>query len=278
MAKLTRHPAGDPGDGGSDADRDRAVEALVMTGLDRYFAGDFERAIHAWTRVLFLDRTHARARAYIERARLVLSERQRETDELLHRGLSALDAGDADRARALLTSAVERGGAVEEAEMALERLVRLDVAGGPQRADLATESAGGPAPGSEGGRRRLLVPWILAVLTVPLLVVAAALALRWSPLEPLATDPLVDAPQSSSLAGNEPVPEVAGADLAIRRARSLSVRGHLHEALAELERVRPTDPRRPEADRLQAEVQRTLLDAVVTSPPGPGAPPGAGRP
>ena len=59
------------------------ADALLVEGLDRYFAGRYEDAIHIWTRVLFLDRSHARARAYIDRARSALSERQRRSDEML---------------------------------------------------------------------------------------------------------------------------------------------------------------------------------------------------
>ncbi|MDQ3071329.1 MAG: hypothetical protein M3R55_16555, partial [Acidobacteriota bacterium] len=40
------------------------IEELLIAGLDRYFAGRHEDAIHVWTRVLFIDRGHRRARAY----------------------------------------------------------------------------------------------------------------------------------------------------------------------------------------------------------------------
>ena len=58
---------------------DARIEQLLVAGLDHYFAGDFESAINLWTRVLFLDRHHDRARAYIERARSAQAERQRQT-------------------------------------------------------------------------------------------------------------------------------------------------------------------------------------------------------
>ena len=70
----------------SERDRDARVEELLLAGLDHYFAGQHELAISVWTRVLFLDRGHARARAYIERARSAIAERQREGEELLHTG------------------------------------------------------------------------------------------------------------------------------------------------------------------------------------------------
>ena len=102
---------------------DSRIEELLLAGLDHYFNGQHELAINVWTRVLFLDRTHARARAYIERARSAIAERHREGDELLHAGLAAFARGDAGDARSLLTSAVERGARPEEA-MAAARPAR----------------------------------------------------------------------------------------------------------------------------------------------------------
>ena len=109
-----------------ERDRDARVEDLLLAGLDHYFAGQHELAISVWTRVLFLDRGHARARAYIDRARSAIAERQREGEELLHTGVAAFDRGDAATARTLLTSAVERGAHTEEALALLERIDRFE--------------------------------------------------------------------------------------------------------------------------------------------------------
>ena len=51
-----------------ERERDARVEELLLAGLDHYFGGQHELAISVWTRVLFLDRGHARAKAYIDRA------------------------------------------------------------------------------------------------------------------------------------------------------------------------------------------------------------------
>src|SRR5262245_25269566 len=63
----------------SSAPDDQAarIEQLLMAGLDEYFAGRHDRAVQVWSRVFFLDRTNARARADIERARGAVAERQR---------------------------------------------------------------------------------------------------------------------------------------------------------------------------------------------------------
>src|SRR6187401_200375 len=112
----------------SRAERDAKIEQLLLVGLDHYFAGRYEQAINVWTRALFLDRSHARARAYIERARSALAEGQRECEELLQNGVAAFKRGDGSEARRLLRSAIDRGAPSEEALALLERLDRLDVA------------------------------------------------------------------------------------------------------------------------------------------------------
>src|SRR6188508_3662462 len=109
-------------------ERESRIEELLLAGLDHYFNGQHELAISVWTRVLFLDRSHARARAYIERARGAIAERHREGDELLQTGAAAFSRGETENARRLLTSAVERGARPEEALALLERLERLSPA------------------------------------------------------------------------------------------------------------------------------------------------------
>jgi len=48
-------------------------------------------------------------------------------------------------------------------------------------------------------------------------------------------------------------------DAALARAHAFATSGHLHDALAALDEVRPTDPRRADADRLRADIQHQLL-------------------
>src|ERR671915_2114328 len=118
-----------PAEAAGEADREARIEQLLLGGLDHYFAGEFEQAINVWTRVVFLERGHDRARAYIERARGALAERHRESEELLHRGVAAFDRGETDEARDLITRAVEQGGPHDMALVFLERLNRLGTAG-----------------------------------------------------------------------------------------------------------------------------------------------------
>src|SRR5262245_19232982 len=113
-------------DAAPDADRDARIEQLLLNGLDHYFAGHYELAINVWTRALFFDRSHVRARAYIDRARGAMAERQRQAEELLQGGAAAFRRGDAGEARRLLQAALDSGAPLEEAFPMLERLNRLD--------------------------------------------------------------------------------------------------------------------------------------------------------
>src|SRR5262245_23153081 len=118
-------------------DRDAKIEQLLLAGLDHYFSGRYEQAIDVWTRTLFFDRSHARARAYIDRARTALAERQRQTEELLQRGAAALDSGNGDEARRLLHQAVEIGAHAHDVHPLLERLDRVVAQAGVELADLS---------------------------------------------------------------------------------------------------------------------------------------------
>src|SRR5579864_8942745 len=126
MSESSRSDTAHAQDAASTADRNAKIEELLLVGLDHYFAAQYQQAINVWTRALFLDRTHARARAYIERARSALAERQRESEEMLQHGVEAFRRGDGDEARRLLNAAIDRGAPSEEALAVLERLNRLD--------------------------------------------------------------------------------------------------------------------------------------------------------
>jgi hypothetical protein len=50
--------------------------------------------------------------------------------------------------------------------------------------------------------------------------------------------------------------------------------GHLHDALAALDLVRPTDVQKADADRLRADIQRQLIALAATALADPAPPPG----
>ncbi|MFN7979375.1 MAG: hypothetical protein U0P30_14660 [Vicinamibacterales bacterium] len=232
----------------SDAEREARIEQLLVAGLDDYFGGRLDQAINVWTRVLFLDRSNDRARAYIDRARRAQAERQRESEALMHQGLQAFDDGDVDRARDLLTAAVERGAPHEQALPVLHRIGLLDVAAidGRAHARPAGRVVARPAAATRGW-------WPVTAVLVAVVAGAAAVFVALdapapTPLTPAAID---------RVPATVPVPGAMEGHLA--RARQLFDAGKLPDALAVLDRIDAGDAAFAEARALRARVQQELL-------------------
>jgi hypothetical protein len=273
MSPSTRPPVPHVPDETDGGPRETLVDRLLVAGLDLYFAGDYERAIHTWRRVLFIDRGHARAKAYIDRARRVLNERQREVEELAHTGIEALESGDQRTARTLLAAAYDRDHADERTLLALERLDRLEAAG-TAPAPAAERPAGLDAAVEPAGRTRndgARASRALAIAAAVFLVAAAGVVLTWDRVAPLrpGAQPR-SAEVSAAVAQPAALPLPSPADLVLARARALGARGHLREALRLAESIGPGDQRRPEADQLRAELERTLI-AAASNPAAGGA-------
>src|SRR5438309_2014514 len=258
-------------DAAPDADRDAKIEQLLLAGLDHYFAGQYDQAINVWTRALFLDRSHARARAYIERARSALAERQRQSEELLQTGVAAFHRGDGEEARRLLQAAIDAGAPPEDALAFLERLNRLDsVRSKPSR------SFRGVRPFSLRGERVAVPPqvrWIVGLSTVAIVsIVGVAGFTYWNRVEWRAfaawPQPPVASPTATAARELPPLPRRGEAALA--RATTLAAGGKLRDALTVLDLVRPTDAQKPAADRLRAEIQRQLLAVSAGMMPSAG--------
>lgn len=258
-------------DGASEADPDAKIEQLLLTGLDHYFAAEHEQAINVWTRALFLDRSHARARAYIERARSALAERQRESEELLQNGVAAFDRGDAGEARRLLQAAMTQGAPSDEALAVLDRLNRLEQGSAaprpaiPARDDTRRQVL--PQRGSESspliGVALLLTLAVILVGASAFIVVTSA-PLEWRSLltlQPPPTSPAVSSGSDAAL----PVPRRG--EMALARARAFAAGGRLRDALTSLDLVRPTDPQKGDADRLRADIQRRIMALSVSDAP-----------
>jgi hypothetical protein len=254
-----------------ERERDARVEELLLAGLNHYFIGQHELAISVWTRVLFLDRGHARARAYIDRARGAIAEKQREGDELVHTGAAALERGDTGAARTLLTSAVEHGAESEEALLLLERLNRFaPTRVRPARTVTSRIPDSGPdvsPPDKQGASRAAwIATGVLAGLATAGVVAWIGLARPdWLPVSPAPVAP-------RATAAVEPLPIPSPSDAWIARAQSLFDDGRLRDAQSVLDSVRESDPRRREADELRAVIQRRLLEVSrLPAPPEPTA-------
>jgi hypothetical protein len=238
------------------------IEHLLVTGLDHYVAGEFEAAINLWTRVLFLDRNHDRARAYIDRARSAQAERQRISEALVHEGLAAFDKGEVIRARALLSDALDQGASHEVAMGVIGRIDRLDA--GTRNASpapmLRRRALAKPLPAIDVNQRRgtIALWWatgaaMVVVAAISFVLVAPNGFTEWFPVQGTTGKPpmLVAAPA--------PLPIPSPTEAYVARARSLFTNGKLRDALHALDRVPVGDALRPDAERLRADIQRELL-------------------
>jgi hypothetical protein len=250
-------------DGAPEPGRDAKIERLLLVGLDHYFTAQYEQAINVWTRALFLDRSHARARAYIERARSALAERQRESEELLQNGLAAFNRGEGDEARRLLRAAINHGAPPDEALAVLGRLNRLEQGAAAQRPISMARAGRSPLLQRARDPVRSRAPGLMLALALVVLCTAGGVLVAtrnptdWRSLLPIDPAPSPSAPAAATVDTRFPIP--LSGETAIARARALTVGGHLRDALAELDRVRPTDAQRADADRLRAGIQRQLI-------------------
>jgi hypothetical protein len=252
----------DPLEAQSGADDEARIEHLLVTGLDHYFAGEFEQAINLWTRVLFLDRKHDRARAYIERARSAQAEQQRISEALVHEGLEAFSKGEVERARALLSDALDQGASHDIALGVLGRIDRLDAgkrSAAPITTDPRRRAFARPSPAADDNQRRgkIAMWWLTAAAIVlvagmSFVLVAPNGLADWFPVQATTGAPLlVPAPS--------PLPVPSPTEAYVSQARALFAGGKLRDALHALDRVPVGDALRPDAERLRADIQRELL-------------------
>lgn len=257
------------------AEDEGRIEHLLVTGLDHYFAGEFDAAINLWTRVLFLDRTHDRARAYIDRARSAQAEQQRISEALVHQGLEAFDRGEVVRARALLSDALDQGASHDVALGVIGRIDRLDLgqrssppAVPASRERVRAKSAVIERPTVEHRRGRLAMWWATAALIVGAAAIAFVLVAPngladWFPVQATTGTPV------PAVVAPGPLPVPSPTEAYLTQGRALYASGKLRDAMRTLDRVPLGDSLWPEADRLRGEIQRELLalaSAEVSTP------------
>jgi tetratricopeptide (TPR) repeat protein len=272
-----------PSDPSGSVREDARIEQLLVAGLDQYFAGDFESAINLWTRVLFLDRHHDRARAYIERARSAQAERQRQTEALVHEGLVAFDRGDVEHARVLLSDALDRGASQDLTIGVLDRIERLEV--GASRSHNPQRIAPRPrisAPRTATAVRPPAMPaarfWTLTGIALAVLAASSWWLWTSSSWQALWPAQAAAARMSAIPEVNAPLPVPTVAEAYLRRGHELFESGRLRDALREFDRVPAGDPLRASADEMRAHIQRELLalalaDSAATRASARPAPP-----
>jgi hypothetical protein len=244
-------------------DQAARIDQLLTAGLDEYFAGRHDGAVQVWSRVFFLDRTNARARAYIERARSAVAERQRVAEA------SAAAAADGRRGRSDEARASESRPTTDPGVLVVSGALAARLAP-PQPADpIAREPR--PDPGATAATRRAKVAHTLLVAAAGVLLFVAGYTVA-------ARDRLADWVSGVS-SRRAPAANARASEIALHDARQAFASRRYDDARRALARIPAGDPLRAEADALVAQIQRTWpIVSPMLAPEAPTRGAGAGAP
>jgi hypothetical protein len=246
------------------------IEQLLMAGLDEYFAGRHDRAVQVWSRVFFLDRTNARARAYIERARGAFAERQRLAEAAL---ATSTPDPDVDGPRAPR----DEGRAMSDLRPSGEGDGLLVVSGALAARLSPPEPEPAVVPAISPASRR-------ARIAHTLLVAAAGLLLFVAGYTVAARDRLAEWVNGVTARPTAPpATEPRASEIALNDARQALAARRFDDARRALARIPADDPLRHQADGILGDLQRAwpvvspMLGPDVPVTPAPLLPPaGAG--
>jgi len=247
----------------SSAPDDQAarIDQLLTAGLDEYFAGRYDGAVQVWSRVFFLDRTNARARAYIERARSAVAERQR-VAEATAASVADVPRGWGDEARPAEPRPIADSGVLVVSGALAARLAPPQPAPEPDAAD-----RGDTAPTAATRRAKVAHTLLVAAAGVLLFVAGYTVAAR---------DRIFDIFSGVS-SRRAPAANARASEVALHDARQAFEARRYDDARRALARIPADDPLRAEADALVAQIQRAW--PIVSPMLAPDAPVrGAGSP
>jgi hypothetical protein len=240
-------------------DQAARIDQLLTAGLDEYFAGRYDGAVQVWSRVFFLDRSNARARAYIERARSAVAERQRVV-EATAAAADDRQGGGADPARPIEPRPMAEPGVLVVSGALAARLA-------PQPADQSERLPRLDPAASAASRRARIAHTLLVAAAGVLLFVAGYTVAARDRLAELVTG-------VSSRRG--PAAKAGAAEVALHDAEQAFAARRYDDARRALARIPAGDPLRPAADALVAQVQRAW--PIVSPMVAPDAPVGGAGP
>ena len=90
-----------------DNESEQRIDQLLQEGQVSFEDGQYQTAIDAWSRIFLIDIDHAEASRRIELARKLKAEVERQIEEAFHEGISLLESGDEEKARAAFDKVLE---------------------------------------------------------------------------------------------------------------------------------------------------------------------------
>ncbi|HXV63707.1 MAG TPA: hypothetical protein VEK15_23605 [Vicinamibacteria bacterium] len=251
---------------------------LLNQGDQLYAGGYFQRAVHVWTRILFVDRGNQVVRARIKRAKEALAERQRQLDSQVAEAGRFLARGDVDRASQSVRAVLALDSRNAEALRLSEKIAATGrrpsarpeanvgshgMGNVPSRGLLLRVSRTKDRTGSQ--RSSVTSPLKMAafILFVCLLFAAGALFLHMN-WESIVSDGVGASTAITATSGSQwraPVPPGL-AELRYYNGVRLFEQGRYREALAELGRVDRDSKVAAEARGLILRIEERLLRAA----------------
>jgi hypothetical protein len=228
------------------------VRSLLVRGLQLLDRNQGREAADLFGRVLLRDPGNAEARQGLKRARAFVHETERVLDAQIEQAGRALEAGDGDRARALLEDVVSKGGDRDRAHAMLDRLdPRIGSLEGLGRAEEAPLRTLPPPSRRAWARPALIAAWGMAFASL-----AVGIGSRWDRL--LVSLSRTPSPTSRPGPPTTQVPVPPAGERALTEARELLDRGDAAGALAALDRVSPQEPAYPFARQLRTHAAAVL--------------------
>lgn len=250
------------------------ADELFRQGEEHFSAGRFQRAVHVWTRILFVDRGNSRVREAIEKAKRVIAERQRRLDLECADAARLFEGGDVEGARNLARAVLATDPRHVEASHLEERIAALE-----RRSEPAPESSTGSQVDAGASKGIVLrVPKgdrsrsgadaaaasrmkMFAFLAAALLVFAASALYLYQNWDGIVSDGAFRHPAASAATAAsepaEPVPDLA--ELRYYNGSRLFEQGRYREALAELSRIDRGSPVTAAARSLILRIEERLL-------------------
>jgi tetratricopeptide (TPR) repeat protein len=271
------------------ADAGSRTEALFRQGEEHFAAGEYQQAIHVWTRILFVDRGNLRVREALDEAKKVIAERQRRLDLDCAEAQRLFDGGDVEGARKAARAVLATDASHVEANHLEEKIAALERRNEPARAlPVGSPAESGPSKGivirvprterAPSNAVRPIVPHgkMIAFIAAALVVFAASALYLYQNWEGIVSDgqfrrPV--APEASPGAEGPlaPVPDLD--ELRYFDGERLFQQGRYREALAKLSRIARGSPVTAEARSLILRIEERLL----RSPEAAGGTPGSGE-
>jgi hypothetical protein len=283
-SELKKTDTAAPGDAGGEVSErfpsrsSLKTEELYLHGDELFGRGLFQRAVHVWTRILFMDRGNPKARKAIDRAKKALAERQRLLDAEVATAGRLFEEGDLEGAGSLIRAVLAADPRHAEGHHVAERIAALDhrnVDGQPSGASCEIESA--PVPSKCGLLLRVSQeasarpetgvsssPLKMAIFALTAVLVFAAealyLHLNWDSF--VSDEAFANSTSPSGLSVPEALSLPDPAELRYYNGARLFAKGRYREALLELSLVDRSSTTVEEARGLILRIEERLLRGV----------------